>query len=180
MILSQQYSSALWMTRARVAFSFHRGRVRMAGRKKKIVFLVSALHRDVKWDGSRKVRQGEPEMRTVISVASVLASAFSLDAQITSTLNRLPDGLEEVRIRNNSTTSLVTFVVAVKQAPWSAAASNAPFVVYSDPLIEAAARPLLAGEERVVMANRFVLRGETSPRRSLEEPIVTAGIFADG
>jgi hypothetical protein len=39
-------------------------------------------------------------MRTVVSVASVLC-AFSLDAQITTTFNRLPDGLDEVRIRNN-------------------------------------------------------------------------------
>ncbi|HXA05263.1 MAG TPA: hypothetical protein VNY30_10515, partial [Bryobacteraceae bacterium] len=57
-------------------------------------------------------------MRTVVSVASVLC-AFSLDAQITTTFNRLPDGLDEVRIRNNSATSLVAFVVSVKQAPRS-------------------------------------------------------------
>src|SRR6184192_1159796 len=57
-----------------LGFQLPPGRVRMAGKKKKNRFLVSALHRDVKWDGSSKVRQGEPEMRTVISVASVLAS----------------------------------------------------------------------------------------------------------
>src|SRR6266700_2475232 len=109
-------------------------------------------------------------MKSVISVASVLACAFSLDAQITTTLNRLPDGLDEVRIRNNSAASLVAFVVTVKQAPLSANASNAPFVVYSDPLIEPATRPLLASEERVVM-----VRGFQDPsgrrRRLLEEPI---------
>jgi hypothetical protein len=140
-------------------------------------------------------------MKTVISVASALACAFSLDAQITTTLNHLPDGLDEVRIRNNSTTSLVAFVVTVKQAPLSPATSNAPFVVYSDPLIEPETKPLLASEERVVMMRGMgpgplsgALRRKTtdrahtaadagarpSGRRFLEEPIVTAGIFADG
>ena len=56
-------------------------------------------------------------MKTVISVASVLACAFSLDAQINTRLNHLPDGLDEVRIRNNSASSLVAFVVAAKQEP---------------------------------------------------------------
>jgi hypothetical protein len=140
-------------------------------------------------------------MRTVISVVSVLACALSSDAQITTTLNRLPNGMDEVRIRNNSTISLVAFVVTVNQAPRSAAASNAPFVVYSDPLIEPATKPLLASEEREAMVRGFgpggplsrVLRRESVDRAHtaaadvdpsrihvLEEPIVAAGIFADG
>jgi hypothetical protein len=104
---------------------------------------------------------------------------FSLEAQIVAKLNRLPDGVDEVRIRNSSATSLVAFVVTVKQVPLSAFSSNAPFVVYSDPLIESAARPLLASEERAVMASFFQ---DPSGKRigRLEEPIVTAGIFADG
>jgi hypothetical protein len=81
-------------------------------------------------------------MKIFISLASVLACGFSLDAQIITTLNRLPNGLDEVRIRNNSATSLVAFVVSVKQVPRGAGAplaldlgaSSAPFVVYSDPL----------------------------------------------
>ena len=71
-------------------------------------------------------------MKTVISVASVLACVFSLDAQITATLNRLPDGLDEVRIRNNSATSLVAFVVAVNQVPRETYSSHAPFIMYSE------------------------------------------------
>jgi hypothetical protein len=118
-------------------------------------------------------------MRTAISVVSVLACAFSLDAQITATLNPLPNGSTAIRIRNNSATSLVAFVVTVKQSPWSAFASNAPFVVYSDPLIEPAARPLPASAERVVMTEGF---HDPSGRRlvALEEPVVAAGILADG
>ena len=49
-------------------------------------------------------------MEIVIAAACVLACAFSLDAQITTTLNHLPDGSEEVKIRNNSATSLVASV----------------------------------------------------------------------
>jgi hypothetical protein len=49
-------------------------------------------------------------MKTVISMASVLACAFSLDAQITTTLNG-----GQVRIKNNSSTGLVAFVVALKR-----------------------------------------------------------------
>jgi hypothetical protein len=135
-------------------------------------------------------------MRTVVLVASVLACAFSLKAQITTTFNRLPDGLDEVRIRNNSATSLVAFVVSVKQAPRSSdsppaldlGASNAPFVVYSDPLIEPGARPLPPSEERVATVSgvAFTLdplgRRLLPPfgRRLLGDSILTAGIYADG
>jgi hypothetical protein len=166
-------------------------------------------------------------MKTVVSIASLLACAFSLDAQIATTLNHLPDGSDEIRIRNNSATSLVAFVVAGKRvarndsqvevlrntdlvAPrsardalagenistkehssslgrsWShltaeAAAITAPFVVYSDPLIEPASRPLPANEERVTLAMHMQMRiGGRLGVWSLEEPVVAAGIFSDG
>ncbi len=126
-------------------------------------------------------------MKTLSKWHPILACAFSLDAQITTTLNRLPDGLDEVRIRNNSATSLVAFVITVKQRPRSAYSSNAPFVVYSDPLIEPETNPLLAHEERMVFA-RGVAPGQDPLSRPrchgecslLEEPIITAGILADG
>jgi len=44
-------------------------------------------------------------MKPVIQVAFLLACAFPLGAQITARLNRLPDGMDELRIRNNSATS---------------------------------------------------------------------------
>ena len=126
-------------------------------------------------------------MKTVISMAFVLACAFSLAAQITSTLNHLHDGVDEVRIRNNSPTTLLAFAVTVKQVPRNAYASNAPFVVYSDPLIEPETKPLPAREERVVIVSgigpdldhvgRLRCFGACS---KLEEPIVTAGILANG
>src|SRR5260221_13369127 len=107
---------------------------------------------------------GRIGMKTVISVASAFACVFSLDAQITASLNRLPGGMDELRIRNNSSTSLVVFAVAAKRAPsgpaslgellrnsgrTADAAVRNPFVVYYDPLIEPAAKVLLASEERV-------------------------------
>jgi hypothetical protein len=118
-------------------------------------------------------------MKAVISVAPLLACAFSLNAQITATLIHRSNGLDDVKIRNNSTISLVAYVVSVKRAPQSANASSAPFVRYSDPLIEPVAKPLLPGEERVVMS-MGMNPGVTNPgARFFEEPIVTAGVFAD-
>ena len=64
-------------------------------------------------------------MKTVISVASLLACVFSLDAQITYTLNHLPDGSDEVSIRNNSATSLVAWVIAGKRVTQSPASPGA-------------------------------------------------------
>ena len=129
-------------------------------------------------------------------MASILACAISLAAQITTTLHRLPDGLDEVRIRNNSGTSLVAFAVSVKPVPRSAgsppardlADRNSPLVVYSDPLIEPGARPLSAGEERVATVSGVAFTADPLGRRLLppfgrrllEDSILTAGIFADG
>jgi hypothetical protein len=76
--------------------------------------------------------------------------------------------------------------IEANQAPLAEAASNSPFVTYSDPLIDPAATPLLAGEERVVMVSRLVLRKDAAPSdrgvaerpvRVLQEPIITAGLF---
>ena len=125
--------------------------------------------------------------RTAISLACVLAGAFSLDAQIAATLRHLPSGLDEVRIRNNSAASLAAFVVTVKQVPREDYSSHAPFVVFSDPLTEPAAGPLAPGEERVVISGGIApgLDPRARPRcfgacSRLEEPIAAAGIYADG
>jgi hypothetical protein len=113
-------------------------------------------------------------MKTVISLAPILACAFSLDAQITTALNG-----GQIRIKNNSSTGLVAFVVAVKRVPRNSggdigpSAANRPNIVYSDPLIETTETPLLPNQERIVQPL-------TPTVFSLEQPILTAGVFADG
>jgi len=118
-------------------------------------------------------------MKTIISLAPLLACAFSVDAQISTTLIHRPNGLDDVKIRNNSEISLLAYVVSAKRVPQSPNATSAPFVRYSDPLIEADAKPLLPGEERVVMS-MGMNPGVTNPgTRFFQEPILTAGVFAD-
>src|SRR5580704_1402127 len=87
---------------------------------------------------------GRIGMKTVVSIASLLACAFSLDAQIATTLNHLPDGSDEIRIRNNSATSLVAFVVAGKRV----ARNDSPGEVLrnTDLVAPRSARDALAGE----------------------------------
>lgn len=65
-----------------------------------------------------------------------------------------------------------------------------PFVVYSDPLIEPVTKPLPASEERVITLGKFMLKAPAGGIQvwntagvqvwNVEEPILTAGIFADG
>jgi len=119
-------------------------------------------------------------MKTVLSVASLLACAFSLNAQISGTLNHRPDGLDEVSIRNTSTATVVAYVTSVKRVPQGPNSGNAPWVMYSDPLIDPAAKPLLAGEERSVMKMGMNPSINTPGERFFQEPVVTAGILADG
>ena len=148
-------------------------------------------------------------MKAVISIASVLACALSLDAQITTTLNRLSDGSTGDQDSNASAVSLTAFVISanvikVNHVAQSSADNNAPFVAYYDPVIDPTTEPLLPNQERVLprvsiicapaprnLAN--VLRDEeekNSPATlnwagrsaffcDLEQPI-TAGILADG
>ena len=120
-------------------------------------------------------------MNTLRSAALLFTLALSCNAQISTTLNRLPDGMDEVKIRNGSTTSIVAFVVIVKVLPRNGNSINAPFVAYSDTLIEPTVKPLEANEERIVV-RRGVPRGRKDPvvARLFGEPITAAGIFADG
>jgi hypothetical protein len=119
-------------------------------------------------------------MKAALLVASLLAYAFSVNAQISGTLHHRPDGLDEVSIRNNSTANVVAYVITVNRVPQGPNSGNAPWVMYSDPLIEPAAKPLLAGEERAAM-NIGMNPGVNTPgERFFQEPVVTAGILADG
>lgn len=112
-------------------------------------------------------------MQSMIMTMFVVACGFSLDAQIAATLNHSPGGLEEIMIENNSTTSLVAFVVYTKEL--HPAEPSTPLLVYSD-VIDLETKPLPPKEERVVAVRRPVLPGG----HIFEEPIITAGIFADG
>ena len=116
-------------------------------------------------------------MKTFVSLAGLLAYASLSDAQIAATLNRLPNGMDEVRIRNNFATNLVAYVVTVKEAQGGDSPRNVTRVFFSDPLIDAAAKPLLASEERVLLARALAPPGRG---RFLEEPIIAAGILGDG
>jgi hypothetical protein len=113
-------------------------------------------------------------MKLPLSLASVLA--FSLNAQISSTLTHSSEGRDDIRIKNNSAISLVAFVLTAKKAPGSPSASNEPMVLYLDPLIDPTAAPLPPNEERLVMSIGF----SGKRNRTLEEPVVSAGILADG
>ena len=116
-------------------------------------------------------------MRTLISVASVLACAFSLDAQITVTVNREPGGLPYLRIRNNSAVSLAAFAVSMNYVDRSAA-NYAPLMVYVDPAIDTTAKPLPPNQEHTVQV--FLRSRPGQPIDHLFEEPITAGIFADG
>jgi hypothetical protein len=107
-------------------------------------------------------------MKTVISVAS-LACALSLDAQITATLNRLPEGPIEIRVRNNSAVSSTAFAIKVNHASGSAR-GDAPLIVYLDPdtvyvdtAIDTAMQPLQPNQEHTFEPRLRSRRGQPAP-----------------
>src|SRR5271165_6517770 len=127
-------------------------------------------------------------MKGVVAVVPVLA-CFSLDAQISSTLNRLPGGATEITLRNDSALSLAAFAIRVNVI----GQPNAPFVSYYDPVIDSTAEPLPPYQERAL--SRVIISCPAAPIRAsqalsaalhhrsyceFEQPVVTAGIFSDG
>jgi hypothetical protein len=133
---------------------------------------------EVEWGDLKEDRQGESEMKTAISLASVLACAFAMDAQITATLNRLPNGMPEIRIRNNLGFSAVAFAIRMNPVVRTAE-NNSPFVEFFDTAIDAKATPLLPNQERTIPV---LLRRRPGGRLEdlFEQAIITAGIFANG
>jgi hypothetical protein len=121
-------------------------------------------------------------MKTVSSMAFLLVTAFTSDAQITTSLNLLPNGTAEVRLRNDSHTSLIAYVVAVKQLARNRDNLNAPFIAYFDPLIEPTVTPVAPGEERLIVSRRPIPKRTNDPSVAsvVDEPMPAAGIFADG
>jgi len=125
-------------------------------------------------------------MKSVIVAAFALACVFSLNAQITAFLKPLPDGSNEVRIRNDAAVSLEAFAIRAKRANEFERAKkphlsdDAPSTTYVDSMIDEAAAPLAPNEERVVERGGVLwFQGERIVVTHTL-PIVTAGIFADG
>ena len=118
-------------------------------------------------------------MKCAVAAFSVLVFVSTLHAQITATLERTPSGIDRISIRNGSALDLVAFVVTVRRRPMSPGVPAPPFVVFSDSLTDTSAKPLRSGEEQVVIEFGGLVRPENQPRH-LDEPIMTAGLLADG
>ena len=118
-------------------------------------------------------------MKTFISLASLAcALSLGLHAQVAATLNHLPNGADQIKIRNDSSSGLVAYVVSAKQVPRNNDA-RPPFLWYADPSVDPVTKPLLPGEERVISERIF--QGPGGQRLiTMEEPIITAGVLADG
>lgn len=126
-------------------------------------------------------------MKTVISAASVLACVLSLNAQITAFLKPLPDGSNEVRIRNDAAISLEAFALRANEVSLveferskRPNRPDAPSTVYVDSMIDEAPARLAPREERIVAEGGVVLWEGQRIVLTHTLPVVTAGIFADG
>jgi len=116
-------------------------------------------------------------MKTPITLASLLACALSVNAQITATLRTFPYRSPEIQIRNNLAVGLAAF--AVTMAPVAQDGANpAPFVLYVDTIVDQTAMPLLPDQEYPFPVPATFQRGR--PEGLFGPPIVTAGFFADG
>jgi len=113
-------------------------------------------------------------MKITLVTACLLAGACMLPAQISTKLDRLPGGLEQIQVRNESKADLVALVVRGKQLTRSPEEPSGPSFIFLDAL-ESDWDALAPGEERALKKVP-----EWGGRRVFEEPIVAAGIFADG
>jgi len=125
-------------------------------------------------------------MKPVIAAASLLAFTFALNAQITAFLKALPDGSNEVRIRNDGSVIVTAFAVqatggnVVEFESSRGPSRQTRSIAYVDSLIDDVPRPLLAKEERVIKDGGVVLWQGDRVVLTHGLPILTAGIFADG
>ncbi len=126
-------------------------------------------------------------MKTALQFASLLACAFSVQAQITAVLKRFPARGPEIEIRNDSSVNLTAFAVSMA-AVATTVADGAPFLVYVDTAVDGdrlampyqltTVMPLPPGEQYGVGVPD---RRQAGRREDLfEPPIVTAAVFADG
>src|ERR1700730_6227093 len=75
-------------------------------------------------------------MKTVFHLASVLVCSFSLNAQITTVLNRPSNRSPEIVIRNSSMANLTAFAVSMAPVAQEGASDSAPFIVYIDTAVD--------------------------------------------
>lgn len=127
------------------------------------------------------------EMKAFLQLASALACAFSLDAQITAVLNRFPARSPEIVIRNNSTMDLTALAVSMAPVPQKAV-DSVPFIVYLNTAIDtdraavsyrlSAGLPLAPRQEFAVPVTSAFRDGRLVDL--FRPPIDTAAVFADG
>jgi hypothetical protein len=133
-------------------------------------------------------------MKTSISTAFLLLCAICLNAQVVTTLNRLPDGLTEISVKNNASVDLVALAIEAKVH----GGAHAPFEAYDDSEARVGPNPestlrisftplhphgevkvrvaMLCGTDRDV---RAVIPRDGKKFCELDQPI-SASIFADG
>jgi hypothetical protein len=129
-------------------------------------------------------------------IASLLACALPLAAQITATLNRLTDSSIEIAVRNRSAVAATAFAIKVSHGTKEDAALIAyldPDVVYIDTAIDPAMRPLPSDQECTFKPRLRFRRGgpaaldqsgqAKSQLQAIDlsrHTITVAGVFADG
>ena len=143
-------------------------------------------------------------MKSILSVAFVLACVCPSDAQILTTQRRLDDGRTEIKIKNNSAVAVTAFAISAKLITANREARNTAadslFLAYDDPAIDSSME-LLPSQERVlppvgIMCGPVVkqssndslrdagrARADRQYRRSLIcelEQATIAAVFADG
>ena len=101
-------------------------------------------------------------MKTAILVASALACTTSLGAQITATLNRLPDDFTGITVQNDAAVTVLAFALCLRYVH-RAAENKTPLILYVDPVTDTAADPLLPHQKRVVRPERVVLGNQCCP-----------------
>jgi hypothetical protein len=122
-------------------------------------------------------------LRHNIAAALLFSCAPSLHAQpIRATLNRLADGVSDVRIQNNSSASLIAYAVLIELTPRDSSEPAPLLAVFADPLVDEKISPLAPGQYSVIIGQHRVLkpaRKATAPPATAvgSEAALAAGIF---
>jgi len=125
-------------------------------------------------------------MKIVGALAFGVVWAVSMDAQIVTTLNRLPNGSSQITIRNNGAMPLTAFAVSVDvvgERLELGPASLAPLDTYYDPATDFITQPLPPNRDRALGPAKVFCKASSGLTPwapcELKQPIA-AGIYADG